>query len=64
MIKRTTFSKVKGTFPVINDYSCMYNKCSEFLYYPIDQVEAFAMRKYKFVEILKKKPARHMNTEI
>ena len=42
----------------------MYNKCSEFLYYPIDQVEAFAMRKYKFVEILKKKPARHMNTEI
>ena len=64
MTKKNGLSKDKGTFPVINDYSAMSNKCAEFLYHPIDQVEAFAIRKYKFTAILKRKPARHMLSEI
>lgn len=38
----------KGTIPVINDYDCLHSKCSEFLYYPIEIMEAFAMRRHKF----------------
>ena len=30
---------------VINDYSCITNKCSEFLYRSVDLVEAMAMRR-------------------
>ena len=56
--------KNKGTFPVINDYSCLYNKSAEFLYRPIDAVEAFAIRKYKFMELLRWKAARHIIPEI
>ena len=57
-------NKVKGIYPVINDYQCMYNKCSEFLYHPIEIVESFAMRKFRFKELLKLKPAKHMRGEI
>ena len=37
----------------INDYSCLHNKCSEFLYIPIDHVEALAMRKENFDRVMK-----------
>lgn len=36
----------------INDYSCINNKCSEFLYQPIDKIEAYGIRKENFNEIL------------
>ena len=42
----------------------MFNKCSEFLYLPIDTVEAFSMRKHLFSHILEYRQARHMKTEI
>jgi len=45
-------SKQKKDANVINDYSCLYNKCSEFLYKPIDTVEALAMRKENFNEVM------------
>ena len=48
---------VKGIYPVINDYSCLHSKCAEFLYYPVDEVEGFAMRSYEFIKILQLKPA-------
>ena len=41
-------SQEKKINSVINDYSCLYDKSSEFLYRPIDIVEALAMRKYNF----------------
>jgi len=40
------------------------NKCAEFLYHPIDIVEAFAMRSYEFYEVLQMKQAHHMKNEI
>ena len=42
----------KKVIKVINDYSCAYNKCSEFIYRPIQYVEALAMRKENFKELL------------
>lgn len=36
----------------INDYSALHNKCSEFLYIPIDHVEALAMRKENFDKVM------------
>ena len=42
----------KKIISVINDYSCLYNKCSEFLYKPIDHVEGLAMRKENFNEVM------------
>jgi hypothetical protein len=41
-------SQEKKINSVINDYSCLFDKSSEFLYRPIDNVEALAMRKYNF----------------
>lgn len=35
---------------VINDYSCITNKGSEFLYRAIETTEAFAMRRPQFLE--------------
>jgi hypothetical protein len=42
----------------------MQNRCSEFLYHPIGVVEAYAMRQWRFKELLSLKPATHMKTEI
>jgi len=50
--KQIVMSKKKKSAIVINDYSCLYNKCSEFLYQPIDTVEAMAMRKENFNEVM------------
>ena len=43
----------KGIIPVFNDYSVLNAKTSEFLYYPIEKVEAFGMRRHKFETVLK-----------
>jgi hypothetical protein len=42
----------------INDYSIIQDRTSEFLYTPIDVVEAFAMRKHDFEKIMKHPYAR------
>lgn len=49
---------------VINDYSSLLNKCSEFLYKPIDSVEALAMRKQKFNIIMSDIQAKKLKKEI
>ena len=46
-------TKQRKTISVINDYSALNNKCSEFLYQPIDRVEAFGMRKENFNKVMK-----------
>ena len=56
--------KNKGIDPVINDHACMCNKQSEFLYHPIDVVEAFSMRRQAFREMLKTPEAHHLKNEI
>ena len=55
---------MRGIYPIINDYSSIYNKCAEFLYHPIDCMEGFAMRTYDFVEIINSPAARNMKNEI
>ena len=54
----------KGIIPVFNDYSVLNAKTSEFLYYPIEKVEAFAMRKHKFETILSMEEAKIIKNEI
>ena len=41
-------NKSKKKVIPINDYSCIQNKVSEFLYKPVDYVEALAMRRENF----------------
>ena len=50
--KKITIVKKRSRVSAINDYSSLYNKCSEFLYMPIDKVEAMAMRKENFNEVM------------
>lgn len=49
---RIVMSKNKRIISPINDYSCLCNKSSEFLYQPIDKVEAVAIRREHFNEII------------
>jgi hypothetical protein len=46
-------NKKKSVTCAINDQICLEDKCSEFLYQPIDIVEAFAMRKPHFINVMK-----------
>jgi len=48
----------------INDYSCLNNKNSEFLYTPIDKIEAYGIRKEYFNEILKMPIAKKIRKKI
>lgn len=41
-------SKTKRVISPINDYSCISNKSSEFLYTPIEKAEALAIRREDF----------------
>lgn len=49
---RIAINQDKKTPSGINDYSCLHNKCSEFLYVPLDYVEALAMRKENYDQIM------------
>jgi len=57
-------TKQKKMISVINDYSSLYNKCSEFLYQPIDHVEAFGMRKENFNKVMKDQIGKRMKKSI
>jgi len=57
-------SKTKKIISPINDYSCLSNKCSEFLYKPIEYVEALAMRKVNFNILMKDPLAKSMKPDI
>lgn len=52
------------TVTTINDYSSLYNKCSEFLYYPIDIVEGFGMRKHLFWKLMQLEQGKKLRYEI
>ena len=52
---KIVMNKKKNITCAINDYSALHDKCSEYLYQPIDRVEAFAMRKHPFKQIMKHK---------
>jgi hypothetical protein len=45
---RIVMSDNKKIISPINDYSCLNNKNSEFLYTPMDKIEAFGIRKEHF----------------
>ena len=49
---------------VINDYSCLYNKCSEFLYQPIDAADAFAIRRGNYEEVMKESIGKKLRPKI
>ena len=49
---------------VINDYSCITNKGSEFLYRAIETTEALAMRRPQFLEEMEDQMALKMKKEI
>lgn len=53
-------SKNKRIIAPINDYSCLSNKSSEFLYKPIEKVEALAIRKPFFNELMEESTANKM----
>ena len=57
-------SKSKKIISVINDYSCLNNKCSEFLYQPIDHVEGFGMRREHFNRVMEDPQAKLLKIEI
>lgn len=57
-------SKTKKIISPINDYSCLSNKSSEFLYKPIDFVEALAIRKVNFNLLMKNPIAKRMKPDI
>lgn len=48
----------------INDYSSLNNKCSEFLYRPLDFVEALAMRKFNFCSVMKDQNIKSLKQRI
>jgi len=54
----------KKRLGVVNDYSCLENKCSEFLYLPIDNVEGLAMRKNNFQQLMLDPQAKKMKAAI
>lgn len=61
MIMKRQFSSKKtkkkaNSLTVINDYSCIYEKTSEFIYQPIQRVEALSIDKHNFVDILMGEP--------
>jgi len=45
-------NKKMSTINVINDYALIFEKCAEFLYHPFDIVEAYAMRKENFLNVM------------
>lgn len=49
---RIIMTKQKRIIAPINDYSSLFNKSSEFLYQPIEKVEALAIRRENFNEII------------
>jgi hypothetical protein len=53
-------SRQKRIVSPINDYSCLCNKSSEFLYQPIEKVEALAIRREHFNEVMNDPVATRM----
>ena len=52
MFNETFYGKIMEQKSCINDYACLFNKCSEFLYMAVDTVEAYGFRKEFFPELV------------
>ena len=61
---RIVMSREKRVNTGINDYSCLHNKCSEFLYMPVEYTEALAMRRENFSETMEHPMATYLKQEI
>ena len=61
---RIVMSINKKIISPINDYSCLNNKNSEFLYTPIDKIEAYGIRKEYFNELLSLPIAKKIRKKI
>ena len=57
-------SQNKRIIAPINDYSTLSDKCSEFLYKPIEHVEGLAIRKVNFYTVMKDTIAQKMRPAI
>jgi hypothetical protein len=57
-------SKNRKLISVINDYSCLYNKCSEFLYQPIDHADAFAIRRGNYESVMRESIGKKLRGKI
>ena len=62
--KRMRLQDGRNGTSTINDYSCLYNKCSEFLYRPIDQVHAFATRIDNYSRVMSHHTAKAIRENI
>jgi len=62
--RKILMTKHKKVISVINDYSCLQDKCSEFLYKPVDRVEALAMRKENFNEVMRENEGKKLKKQI
>ena len=57
---RIVMSQEKKIISAINDYSCLHNKCSEFLFMPVEFTEALAMRRENFNEVMEDPVAKKL----
>lgn len=57
-------NKEKRIICPINDYCALYDKCSEFLYSPVDNIDALSMRKEHFQTLMKHPMAKKVKREI
>ena len=57
-------NKRSKNMAVINDFSCLHNKSSEFLCKPINVVDAFAIRRERFAKIMAHPLSRKIKTFI
>lgn len=57
-------SKNKRIISPINDYSCVSNKSSEFLYTPVEKVEALAIRREHFNVLMSDPIGKRMRPHI
>lgn len=48
----------------INDYSCLHNKCSEFLFKALEPTEALAMRRENFNNMMEDPATSKLKVEI
>ena len=56
LFNETHYGKMLEKKAVVNDYSCAFDKCSEFLYTAFSaQVKGYAIRKNSFLSLTKQK---------
>lgn len=62
--KSLIMNKQKRTIAPINDYSCIFNKSSEFLYQPVEKTEALAIRREDFFNLMEEHNTKKLKIHI